>query len=400
MSSTSILRETWETIKEVDLRPLREQALQGVRIAIIGDPGSGRKTLAEQLRCDPARPEQCEDTPVMILELAQANQAQAADLIILVVDSRKPEVSAEQRLARAIYNASKKVLVVVNQFEPPAKATDLAADPWGPRRGVVRGAVLDDHFLTGPFAQAVITLLPNQLLGLGRNFPLFRVPVAHYLINDACLSNATYALSTGLAETIAVLDIPLTVADMVILTKNQAFLAYRLGLTFGFSTYWQDYLVEFSGVLGGGFLWRQLARSLVGLIPVWGIIPKIAVSYSGTYVVGNAILQWYLTGRHITKSQIQSLYQKTFSQGKTVARLLLSRLPRARLPRLTHGKKPALPAPRDLHHCPACGKKHSKRASFCQYCGQPLQPGASAGSLSQAEIPLPESTAEENAEQS
>jgi hypothetical protein len=90
---------------------------------------------------------------------------------------------------------------------------------------------------------------------------------------------------------------------MIVLSKTQAFLAYKLGLTVGFSTNWHDYLREFGGVLGGGFLLRQLARSLVGLIPVWGILPKVAIAYAGTYVVGHTILQWYLTGRHLTKDR-------------------------------------------------------------------------------------------------
>ena len=154
----------------------------------------------------------------------------------------------------------------------------------------------------------MIDSLPDLLLGLGRFFPLFRIPIAHYLINDTCFSNAAYAMSTGLAEIVAVLDIPITIADSIILTKSQAFLVYKLGLALGYSTRWQDYIAEFGGVLGGGFVWRQIARSLVGLIPVWGIIPKTGIAYAGTYVVGNVVLQWYLTGKQVSGKQMQQLY--------------------------------------------------------------------------------------------
>lgn len=393
MSNWRIINEAWETIKEVDLRPLRQQALQGIHITIIGAPGAGRHTLAGRLNCDPARPGLCEDTPVTILDLTQTSQLPEADLYLIVVAAHRQDVSRERSLARTLYNAGKKVLVVVNQFPPdavPDQGSLALPDPWGTRRNVVRGAVPDPTFLSGSFSQAVIHLLPNQLLALGRNFPLFRVPIAHYLINDACLSNAAYALSTGLAETIAVLDIPITVADMIILSKNQAFLAYKLGLAFGFSTYWQDYLTEFSSVLGSGFLWRQLARTLVGLIPVWGILPKIAVSYAGTYVVGQAILQWYLTGRHVSGKQIQELYRKAFGRGKQAARRLLDKLPRPRLPK---HQTPQLPAPRRTSTCPACGKKNSRKALYCQYCGQSLM---LENPTTAAEIPLPdEKTIEE-----
>lgn len=385
MANWRLISETWETIKEVDLRPLRQQALQGIHIAILGEAGAGRHTLAAQLNCDPARPGLCEDTPVTVLELSQTSQLPAADLFLIVVPAHQQDVSRERSLARNLYNAGRKVLVVVNQFPPgaaPAEGALALPDPWGTRRNVVRGSVLDTAFLSGPFSQAVIHLLPTQLLSLGRNFPLFRVPIAQFLINDACLSNAAYALSTGLAETIAVLDIPITVADMIILSKNQAFLAYKLGLVFGFSTYWQDYLTEFGSVLGSGFLWRQLARTLVGLIPVWGLLPKIAVSYAGTYVVGQAILQWYLTGRHISGKQIQQLYRRAFGRGKQAAQALVAKLPK---PGLAKRQTPQLPAPRRSSTCPSCGKKNSRKALYCQYCGQALR----VENPTTAEIPLP-----------
>ncbi len=53
MPKASELNNVWKTIKEVDLRPLQEQALRGVQIALLGAKGSGRHTLAEQMRRDP-----------------------------------------------------------------------------------------------------------------------------------------------------------------------------------------------------------------------------------------------------------------------------------------------------------------------------------------------------------
>ena len=76
--------------------------------------------------------------------------------------------------------------------------------------------------------------------------------IAHQLINETCFSNAVYSLTTGVAEVVPIFDIPLNITDMVVLTKAQAFLVYKLGLTLGFSTRWQDYLGEFGSVVGGG----------------------------------------------------------------------------------------------------------------------------------------------------
>jgi hypothetical protein len=171
---------------------------------------------------------------------------------------------------------------------------------------------------------------------------------------------------------------------MVVLTKTQAFLAYKLGLALGYSTQWQDYLNEFGGVLGGGFLWRQLARSLVGLVPLWGLLPKVAVSYAGTYVVGHAVLQWYLTGRHLSAGQMRHLYQQAFARGKHAARRLINRRTdkKKSRPAIPSNKKFHLPARVSTQDCPVCGKASSRDANFCQYCGHVFgadSPGSESG---------------------
>ena len=381
MAKPADLMNTWNTIKEVDLRPLRQQALNGVRIAIVGAPGSGRSTLASQMRSDPAKPENESNTPVLVLDLENAPQAGAADVIILMIDSRREDSSQEQALAGLWANAGKRVLVFINEFEEPQGSASIVSwADWSKRR-IVHGSALNDAFLISKFAPAILDLAPGLTLGLARHFPLFRVPVAHSLINDTCLSNAAYSLSTGLAEIVPIFDVPMNVTDMFVLTKTQAYLVYKLGLAFGFSTQWQDYVAEFGSVLGTGFLWRQIARSLIGLIPVYGIIPKVGVSYAGTYVVGNAILQWYLTGRHISAKQMRELYRHAFDRGKETAQRLLAKAPHPKWPKITLPRlparkpRPALPAPQSVRTCPACNKASAADAVFCQYCGTALTDG-------------------------
>lgn len=381
MSSFRELTNIWKNIKEMDLKPFRAEAQRGIRIALAGREGSGRHTLADQMRRDPARLNVASVTPLLILDIKNADEAYQkgsnADLIILLADSNQTDIIPEIHLARRWLDAGKRMLVVINRkpaaAEPLPDNSSLMLDQWGTwgKRYVLTGSIMDLNFITQEFSPLVIEVIPDQLLSLGRYFPLFRIPIANQLINDTCLSNAAYAVSTGLAEVVPVLDVPLNVADMFILTKAQAFLVYKLGLVLGFSYNWQDYIKEFSGVLGGGFIWRQIARQLVGLIPAWGIVPKVAVSYAGTYVVGHVVLQWYLTGRHISRRQIQELYIQAFARGKNLADGLLKRLPKPK------GKKreiKALPSPKKITRCPRCGKRPAKGAQFCHYCGAPLEP--------------------------
>jgi uncharacterized protein (DUF697 family) len=372
MAGITSLADVWKNVKEVDLRPIRQEALRIVNISLVGVDSVDKRTLAEQMRNDPSHPGVESYTPIQVLELNEAQKAFDADLIILLVRAGAPDFEAEKDLVRFWKDSGKQVLVFVQQ--DLHNQADLVPAPvvnWGQNR-VVYGSVNNLDDLSTKFVPAVMELIPEQLVSLGRHFPLFRIAIANKLINETCFSNAAYSISTGLAEMVPVFDIPLNVTDMIVLTKAQAFLVYRLGLTLGLSTQWQDYVTEFGSVLGGGFLWRQLARSLVGLIPAWGIIPKVAVAYAGTYVVGHTILQWYLTGRQLSKEQMRQLYNQAFDRGKDVARNLLSKAPRPRRLRLfRRRKKKALPASSETI-CPHCGRINSPDAKYCQYCGQKL----------------------------
>jgi uncharacterized protein (DUF697 family) len=333
MAGITDLNTIWRNIREIDLQNFKNEALREMRIALVGEPGSGRHTLADNLRRDPSRPEMQTQTPILILDLLEARQPFNADLTLIVVDARRQEFAAEMSLTALWNNQGKKVVIFHNQFEPPSPGDVRLV--W-PASRQVAGSVTDTHFLQQKFVPVIMEMMPDRLLGLGRQFPLFRVPIAHHLINETCFANTTYALGTGLAEVVTVLNLPLTVADMIVLTKSQAFLVYKLGLVFGFSLQWRDYLAEFGSVIGGGFIWRQVARSLVGLIPVLGIVPKIAVSYSGTFVVGHTILQWYLTGRHLSAQQMKALTVQAFQRGQDTARRITMKM---RRPRLEGGKK-------------------------------------------------------------
>ena len=329
----------------------------------------------------------------MILDLEATAETDRADLVILVLDVAKTDIQGELELVRRRVEAGKKMIIFCNKVD--ALGQGQVISQWVQWQGVevLYGSAMDRAYLNQDFVQTVLKLLPNQQLALGRMFPIFRVSIAHQLISEACLSNATYAFSTGLAEIVPVLAIPLTVTDMVVLTKNQAFLVYRLGLLFGFSTRWQDYIGEFGSVVGSGFIWRQLARYLVGLVPGWGIIPKVAVSYSGTYAVGQAVLSWYLTGRHLGRKELNALYKSALARGKQNAEQLVKRLPRPKkrppkqLPegqtaqskpkRLKRGKAKEQTAPPEepipqVKNCPACGRTNAPDANFCQYCAEKL----------------------------
>jgi uncharacterized protein (DUF697 family) len=379
MTNILALNSSWNTIKEVDLRPVREQALRGIRIAIVGTSQPACAALAAQLRRDPYHPKIEVQSPVLVTDLESAQKAGEADLIILLIDAKQADVEAEKKLALAWSDQGKKVFVLVDYSAVAKGDQSIIPAQEARNRQVLHGSIQDMEFLQNKFAPAIIQLMPDQLIPLGREFPLFRVPIARFMINDTCFSNAAFSLSTGLAELVPVFNIPFVIADSIVLTKNQLYLVYKLGLTLGLSTEWGDYVGEFGSVLGAGFFWRQVARGLVGLIPMWGIIPQVAIAYSGTYVVGNVVLQWYLTGRHVTRQQMTELYRRAYTRGLEAAN---------RLRKKTPGKKrgsesPQLATPRTRRParkpghqvCPVCSRQSAADATFCQYCGHNFQAG-------------------------
>src|SRR5690606_27043248 len=146
--------------------------------------------------------------------------------------------------------------------------------------------------------------------------------------------------TTGLAETIPVLTAPLNLGDIVVLTKNQLMMSYHIVLTAGRDGDPRSMMAEIVGVLGGGVLFRQIARQLVGLIPIAGLLPKVAIAYAGTYAIGRAIVAWTTEGRQITVETVSRFSREGLERGRALALHLVEddaareRQPRRRFERL------------------------------------------------------------------
>ena len=134
-------------------------------------------------------------------------------------------------------------------------------------------------------------------LALASQLPLLRPAIVARIIERTARANASFAFTTGLAETVPVLSAPLNLGDIVVLTKNQVMMCYRIALASGRDGEPRALIGEILGVLGGGCCSAQAARQLVGLIPFIGILPKVAVAYAGTYAIGRATSAWLTDGR-------------------------------------------------------------------------------------------------------
>jgi uncharacterized protein (DUF697 family) len=173
---------------------------------------------------------------------------------------------------------------------------------------------------------------PARQLAFARQLPALRPSLATRLIDEASRANAAYAFSAGVAETIPILTAPLNVADMIVLAKNQAVMAYKLALIAGRDGTPREIVSELAGVLGGGLLFRQAARQLVGLVPVIGLASKVAVAYAGTWTIGRAVEMWAMEGRTPSAAAARRFYAEGLERGKRGAKSIMARANRPGTP--------------------------------------------------------------------
>jgi len=186
--------------------------------------------------------------------------------------------------------------------------------------------VLDAHTALQIGAALVETAPSDLRLALARQLPPLRPAVFEITIDETARANATYALTSGLAEVVPLLTVPLNLGDMVVLTKNQLMMSYRLVLASGKDGEPRKLIGEILSVLGGGLLFRQAARQLVGLIPVVGLVPKVAIAYGGTWAIGRAVAVWITEGREITGDFVRSMSIEGLERGRTVATRLVDQM--------------------------------------------------------------------------
>jgi uncharacterized protein (DUF697 family) len=172
-------------------------------------------------------------------------------------------------------------------------------------------------------AALVLMTTEDQQVALGAQLPPLRPAIFARTIERTARANASFSLTTGLAEAIPVLTAPLNLGDMVVLTKNQLMMCYRLVLTAGRDGDPKALMSEIIGVLGGGVLFRQIARQLVGLIPIAGLLPKVAIAYAGTFAIGKAMVAWTTEGRQITTDAVAAYSREGLVKGRALAEHLV-----------------------------------------------------------------------------
>lgn len=365
----------FRTLREVRLGEIKAGIERRFTLLVIGDEALGA-TLADALS---ATPEQTARHPWLhllpatdsaALEQALRPDPHADRLAILVIGS--PELSMDElrvveRLARA---GIPQVTVVMRDAADALPGAALTRQHEGAR--ALLPSAPDAEAIRTRLVPALLKVTPDvsgPRLALARQLPVLRDPVVADLIEDVSRTNAVFAVSTGIAEIAPVLTIPLVAADVFVLTKNQLLMAYKIALVCGKSGSARDVMGEVIGVIGGGIVFRQIAREMIGLIPVIGIVPKVAIAYAGTRVIGNMVYVWAVRGQKLSASDMRALYHEAITSGRKVADLLVDKVRSESSDADSAKKAPpsSLPAPG-----PVDGAAAAEKASVAP----PASPGA------------------------
>jgi hypothetical protein len=268
------------------------------------------------------------------------SQAERPLRILLVADHNSTYAAMEDWLLPASVSTERRLQVsriLVRECDPGA----------GGRFQIVfheRGALPPSNWVAGEDAFAFDSHRPERLLdavletrkeyalALARLFPPFRSAVVERAIMKTAKENALFSLLTALPNVVpSVAELPWAVgefaSDTAVLTANQIHMAFVLAGASGRAVGFKEQRSEIGSIVAGAWGWRTVARQLVGKVPFGGgLVPKAAIAFAGTYVVGLTLERIYRVGYGLSSGERAEAYEQALGRGKQVASLLLRRL--------------------------------------------------------------------------
>jgi uncharacterized protein (DUF697 family) len=308
----------WEVIKEVSAQTVRQEANRLFVLALAGEPDAVAVARA-----------------VALGEATPAEEAAAEPFLLGASPPYSDEV--ERRLRHADL---------------------LVSLPGGP--GITDFRPADTMRVERPdeLVQRALAHRRDLHVSLARRLPGFRNLAAERVIQDVSRINAEFAALSTVSTVIpflAPLFPAMAGADILVLTKNQVLMMFRLAAIYGEDLELKARVREALPIIGGAFGWRTLARTAAGVLPgALGLPVKAGIAYSGTYAVGRAAQLVFDEGRRPTRQEMLRIYE----DGGRLARETVTRL-RERLDRKKADGEPdeteepseprkALPEPHDL----------------------------------------------------
>lgn len=260
---------------------LQEDRQQPVSLAILIEADAD-DTLIDAIR-DRLRPntsgaslqvEVCTETTGIALR--------PADVVIGVAGSGGRGLAETLATAR-----SAQMPVVVLALRDDAARTQLADTLMQPLADLIIGE--DAVAITERLATWLADEIGSKRLALAHNFAFMRRAVAGEAVRATAMQNALVG---------AVAFIP--GADMPIMTANQAKMLLQIAAAYG-EKLGAERLRELAAVVGGAFVFRTVAREMLGLVPVLGWAVKGGIGYAGTMAMGKAAIEYFEDGADLAE---------------------------------------------------------------------------------------------------
>lgn len=180
----------------------------------------------------------------------------------------------------------------------------------------------------------VLERRPELGVPLSRAFPPFREGFVERTVHQIARENALFSLMTALPNVVPnVFELPWAVSefasDTAVLTANQIRMAFLLAAASDRPVGYKEQRSEIGSIMAGAWGWRTVARQLVGKVPFGGgLIPKAAIAYAGTWVVGRTLDKIYSVGAALSREEREREYDSAVKVGREVAGALVERLKR------------------------------------------------------------------------
>lgn len=270
--------------------------------------------LIREMSFDEVR-DQAEARPRLLVLGPEVGQAERVTRTLVGWD--RHQVVTSRAFAGSLGDLNAFDAVVVYDPEGLGRADDLRdhADRSGVLTPILRfgGAQPDDEAAAGDLRGRLIGRLPDRAVALGRACPPFRALATKATIDDAAKANAQFALVSNIPAIIPLVGgLVAASADTLVLTKNQLMLFFKVAAIHGRELRDMPGIIrELLPVVGGGVLWRTLAREAASFVPLAaGTIPKVAIAYAGTVSAGRAADYYYRFGHKPTRDQLREFYRR------------------------------------------------------------------------------------------
>ena len=267
------------------------------------------------------------------LNPAEVRRESARDLnIALVANSHEDLWKIERYLCPPELSEARRAQVsrMLRRVSPGGRGSGYDLEIWDQSLSHPEGVFIFDAANPERTVADVLNRRFDLALPLARNFPPFRKPVIDTMIHSVSKENALFALATALPDIVPLLSLPWALgefaSDSAFLTMNQIRMAFMIAAASDVAVGYREQRSEIGSIVAGAFGFRAIARVLVSKIPLGGgLIPKAAIAWSGTWVVGRSMERLYSLGYAYSREERRSVFAQVLEKGREVATSLLRR---------------------------------------------------------------------------